>query len=153
PGWCTPNLDPITGEWDSLVITHPVYPTMRPDSSAKPSYVITETLTADTILIKADERAPGEVRAKYPGEPIPNPWGFIPVVHYKNEPEENQLFGVSDLEPLEPLMRAYHDTMMVGNQGIRLFAKPKVKFILKDVNRFLADNFPGWKPGQPVNFQ
>jgi len=153
PGWCTPNLDPVSGEWESLVITHPVYPTMRPDSQAKPSYVITETLTAETILIKADERAPSEVRLKYPGEPIPNPWGFIPVVHYKNEPEENQLFGVSDLEPLEPLMRAYHDTMMVGNQGIRLFAKPKVKFILKDVNRFLADNFPGWRPGQPVNFQ
>jgi hypothetical protein len=43
--------------------------------------------------------------------------------------------------------------MMVGNQGIRLFAKPKVKFLLKDVNRFLADNFPNWVKGQPVPFQ
>jgi hypothetical protein len=153
PEWCTPVLDPITGEWDALIITHPVYPTNRPDSQAKPSYVITETLTDETVMLKADERAPREVRDRYPGIEQPNPWGFIPVVHYRNEPEENQLYGVSDLEPLEPLLRAYHDTMMVGNQGIRLFAKPKVKFVLKDVNRFLADNFPGWKPGQPVNFQ
>lgn len=153
PEWCTPLLDPITGEWDALVITHPVYPTNRPDSSIQPSYVITETITAETVTLKADERAPGDIRARYSGEPTPNPWGFIPVVHYKNEPEENQLYGVSDLEPLEPLLRAYHDTMMVGNQGIRLFAKPKVKFTLKDVNRFLADNFKDWKPGQPVNFQ
>jgi hypothetical protein len=153
PEWCTPVLDPITGEWDALVITHPVYPTNRPDSNVQPSYVISETLTNETYLLKADERAPAEIRQRYPGVEVPNPWGFIPVVHYKNEPEENQLFGVSDLEPLEPLLRAYHDTMMVGNQGIRLFAKPKVKFTLKDVNRFLADNFADWKPGQPVNFQ
>jgi hypothetical protein len=153
PEWVTPLLDPITGEWDALVINHPVYPTNRPDSQVQPSYLITETLTADTITVKADERAPADIRLRYPGEPRPNPWGFIPVVHFKNEPEENQLYGCSDLEPLEPLLRAYHDTMMVGNQGIRLFAKPKVKFILKDVNRFLADNFPGWKPGQPVDFQ
>ena len=153
PEWCTPLLDPITGEWDALIITHPVYPTNRPDSQAKPSYVITETITDTTVNFKADERAPTDVRQRYPGQDQPNPWGFIPVVHFKNEPEENQLYGVSDLEPLEPLLRAYHDTMMVGNQGIRLFAKPKVKFVLKDVNRFLADNFPGWKPGSPVNFQ
>jgi len=153
PEWCTPVLDPITGEWDALVIVHPVYPTNRPDSQAKPSYVITETITDETLMLKADERAPSDIRQRYPGDEVPNPWGFIPVVHYKNEPEENQLFGVSDLEPIEPLLRAYHDTMMVGNQGIRLFAKPKVKFTLKDVNRFLGDNFPGWKPGQTVNFQ
>ena len=153
PEWCDPILDPVTGEWDSLVITHPVYPTNRPDSQAKPSYVITETITPDSFEIKADERAPAEIRTKYPGIAVPNPWGFIPVVHYKNEPEENQLYGVSDLEPLEPLLRAYHDTMFVGNQGIRLFAKPKVKFTLKDVNRFLADNFKDWRPGQPVDFQ
>jgi len=153
PEWCTPLLDPVTGEWEALVITHPVYPTNRPDSQAQPSYLIVETITPETITVSADERAPADIRLRYPGLPEPNPWGFIPVVHYRNEPEENQLYGVSDLEPLEPLLRAYHDTMMVGNQGIRLFAKPKVKFTLKDVNRFLADNFPGWKPGQPVDFQ
>jgi hypothetical protein len=153
PEWVTPVLDPVTGEWDTLIINHPVYPTNRPDAQVKPSYVITETLSADAYVIQADDKAPPEIRAKYPGVAVPNPWGFIPVVHYKNEPEENQLYGVSDLEPLEPLLRAYHDTMMVGNQGIRLFAKPKVKFILKDVNRFLSVNFPKWKPGDAVDFQ
>jgi hypothetical protein len=75
------------------------------------------------------------------------------MTHFKNEPEENQAFGASDLEPLEPLFRSYHDTMLIGTQGIKLFAKPKVKFQLKDVGRFLKDNFPDWTPGKPVSFQ
>jgi hypothetical protein len=48
----------------------------------------------------------------------PNPWGFVPVVHFRNEAEEEQLFGASDLEPVEPFMKAHHDTMIFAVQGI-----------------------------------
>lgn len=160
PAWCAPTWNPISGDWDSLTITYPVYPQTKRDpqtgraiAGVNLQYTIVETLTPDTIVLSADDKAPPEVKAQYPGDVVPNPWGFIPVVQFRNEPEDVQIFGASDLEPLEPLFRAYHDTMIVGNSGIRLFAKPKVKFKLKDVDSFMRNNFPGWKPGQPVNFQ
>ncbi len=63
------------------------------------------------------------------------------MVHFKNEAEENLLFGRSDLEPIEPFMKVYHDTMLFAVQGSKLFSRPKTKFALKDVQKFLADNF------------
>lgn len=160
PEWCEPVHNPVTGEWDSFIITHPVYPqdnrlsTSQPrDRNVQMSYAITETITPETITFLADEKAPQDIRDRFNGVPTENPWKFIPVVAFLNEPETGQVYGASDLEPLEPLFRTYHDTMLVGAQGIKLFAKPKVKFNLKSVQRFLGDNFPDWKPGQAVNFQ
>lgn len=138
PEWVTPIVDPLTGGWQQVIIRHPVVVT---DASGRKQqdYTIVETLTPTQRAIEADGRAPAEIRAQNRAEP--NPWGFIPIVHFKNEAEENQLFGASDLEPVEPFMKAYHDTMLFAVQGSKLFSRPKTKFKLKDVNKFLQDNF------------
>ena len=138
PEWVTPIVDPLTGGWQQVVIRHPVVVT---DASGRKQqdYTIVETLTPTQRIIEADGRAPAEVRAQNRTEP--NPWGFVPIVHFKNEAEENQLFGLSDLEPVEPFMKAYHDVMLFAVQGSKLFSRPKAKFKLKDVQKFLSDNF------------
>jgi len=138
PEWVTPVPDPFTGRWVSLIIRHPV---VQYDALGRKvgEYTITETLTPTMRTIEADSQAPAEVREKNRSEP--NPWGFIPVAHFRNEEEENQLFGCSELEPVEPFMRAYHDTMLFAVQGSKLFSRPKTKFTLKDVQKFLKDNF------------
>lgn len=138
PEWVTPVVDPLTGAWQTLIIRHPVVMT---DATGRKTgdYSITETLTPRERIIEADSRAPAELRQRNGTEP--NPWGFIPVVHFRNEAEENQLFGCSEIEPIEPFMKAYHDTMLHAVQGSRLFSRPKIKFALKDVQKFLADNF------------
>jgi len=138
PEWTTPVPDPLTGQWQQLVIRHPVTVTDARGRTVT-EYTITETLTPKTRTIEADGRAPAEVRQQNREEP--NPWGFIPVVHFRNEAEETQLFGCSDLEPVEPFMKAYHDTMLFAVQGSKLFSRPKAKFALKDVKKFLEDNF------------
>lgn len=138
PEWVTPIPDPLTGGWQQVVIRHPV--TVKDaDGKTVQDYTITETLTAATRTIEADSRAPADVRAKNGTEP--NPWGFIPIVHFKNEAEETELFGASDLEPVEPFMKAYHDVMLFAVQGSKLFSRPKAKFQLKSVQKFLEDNF------------
>lgn len=38
-------------------------------------------------------------------------------------------------------MKAYHDTMLFAVQGSKLFSRPKAKFSLKDVRKFLENNF------------
>jgi hypothetical protein len=138
PEWIMPIPDPLTGQWQQLIIKHPVIIT---DNQGRKviDYTVTETLTPKTRKIEADSRAPAEVRQQNREEP--NPWGFIPVVHFKNEAEENQLYGCSDLEPVEPFMKVYHDIMMFAAQGSKMFSRPKAKFSLKSVDKFLRDNF------------
>lgn len=138
PEWVTPIIDPLTGEWQELIIRHPVIVHDKEGRKVN-EYSIIERITTRSREIEADSKAPVEVRQKNRTED--NPWGFIPVVHFKNEAEENQLYGTSDLEAVEPFMKAYHDTMLFAVQGSKLFSRPKAKFSLKDVNKFLNDNF------------
>jgi len=139
PEWCSPVPDPITGTWQQLVIRYPVK-VMDAQGRTTAEYTITETLTPSTRTVEADGRAPADVRQKVQVQES-NPWGFIPVVHFRNEAEETHLFGASDLEPVEPFMKAYHDTMLFAVQGSKYFSRPKVKFSLKDVKSFLTNNF------------
>lgn len=139
PEWVVPVLDPITGEWAEVVIRHPV---VIKDENGRPveQYVVEEKWTPEQHIITADTRAPADVKAQDKTES--NPWGFIPIVHFKNEAEEYQMFGVSELEAVEPFLKAYHDVMLFAVQGSKMFSRPKVKFKLKDVQKFLRDNFP-----------
>lgn len=139
PEWCTPVPDPITGGWQELVIRYPAK-AFDKQGGTTAEYTITETLTPTTRKVEVDARAPADVREKLQAVGD-NRWGFIPVVHFKNEDEETQLFGASDLEPVEPFMKAYHDTMLFAVQGSKYFSRPKVKFALKDVKTFMTNNF------------
>lgn len=72
---------------------------------------------------------------------FPNTWGFIPIIHFKNEPDETMKFGQSDIEPIEPYVKAYHDVMLHALKGSKMHSTPKLKLKLKDVKSFLANNF------------
>jgi len=138
PEWVTPVPDPLTGAWQQIVIRYPVTVTDEQGRTTA-EYTLTEVLTDKLRTITVDGRAPAEARSQNRTEE--NPWGFIPVVHFKNEAEETQLYGASDLEPVEPFMKAYHDTMLFAVQGSKYFSRPKVKFRLNNVKKFLEDNF------------
>ncbi|HEY8341452.1 MAG TPA: phage portal protein, partial [Calditerricola sp.] len=96
--------------------------------------------TKTTRTVEVDGRAPQQVREQLQTDGT-NPWGFIPIVHFRNEAEEHQLFGASDLEPVEPFLKAYHDVMLFAVQGSKMFSRPKVKCKLADVEAFLENNF------------
>jgi hypothetical protein len=70
-----------------------------------------------------------------------NNWGFIPIVHFRNEGDETREFGISDLEAIEPFLKAYHDVMLHAMQGSKMHSTPRLKLKLKDVARFLQNNF------------
>lgn len=140
PEWVTPILDPLTGALQEVIIRYPVEQRDR-DGRVQGTYHVIETLRRDARILEADGRAPAEVRERLAREPRENVWGLIPVVHIRNEPEEYATWGASDLEPLEPFLRAYHDVMLYAVQGARMFARPKVRFTLQDVDAFLERNF------------
>ena len=50
-------------------------------------------------------------------------------------------YGQSDIEPIEPYVKAYHDVMLHALKGSKMHSTPKLKLTLKDVPRFLKNNF------------
>lgn len=128
-------LDPITKEpiayilkskqeWEEL-------------DGVKRNCVITQKIMADKRVIELEGDKPEGIEA---GE-FPNTWGFIPIVHFKNEPDETMKYGQSDIEPIEPYVKAYHDVMLHALKGSKMHSTPKLKLKLKDVAGFLANNF------------
>ena len=98
---------------------------------------ITQRISKERRIILIEGDIPPDLE---PGEE-PNPWGFIPIVHFKNEGEEIEEFGTSDLEAIEPFMKAYHDVMLHAIQGSKMHSTPRLKLKLQDVAAFLRNNF------------
>lgn len=133
-----PIPDPIKGGYQKVYIKHHI-PLYDSNGNNIGETILTEIITNDEIEFVIDGRAPLELQGLSGIQE--NPWGFIPIVHFRNEAEEYQIWGISELEPVEPYMRAYHDTMLFAVQGAKMFAKPKAKFKLQSVEKFLNDNF------------
>lgn len=114
-------------------------------------YTVTQRITAEEITVKVEGDAPEGLTS----EIRPNPWGFIPIIHFKNEPEETELYGTSELEAVEPYLKAYHDVMLHAMQGSKMHSTPRLKLKLRDVHAFLQNNFPealkAVQRGEPAN--
>lgn len=98
---------------------------------------IKQAISAESRVIEVEGDIPEGLE---PGE-YPNQWGFIPIIHFKNEPDETLKYGQSDIEPIEPLIKAYHDVMLHALKGSKMHSTPKLKLKLKDVSGFLRNNF------------
>lgn len=147
PEWVEPITDPLTGELTEVVITWPAENKRREGRQVRKDgdFNIIEILTPTERTLEVDGNAPAEVRAtieaRSSDEMEDNRWGFIPIVHFRNDPEDTHIYGMSDLEPVEPFMKAYHDVMLYMVQGAKTMARPKTKFKLADVDAFLKRNF------------
>lgn len=84
---------------------------------------------------------PEYMKANLIDETIPNPYGFIPILYFKNEHEEFRNTGTSELENVEPYMRAYHDVMLDSLRSTKLNSSPKLKIKVANLTQFLANNF------------
>lgn len=101
-------------------------------------YRYRQRITKTEVVTTIDGKAPEGIESKQE----PNTWGFIPIVHFRNEPDETELHGYSELEPIEPFLKAYNDVMIHAISGSKMHSTPKVAFKLNDVKAFLQNNFP-----------
>ena len=101
-------------------------------------YMVRQRITKDEIETLVEGEAPEGVE----NGTEPNKWGFIPIIHFKNEPEETGKYGTSELEAVEPYLKAYHDVMLHALQGSKMHSTPRLKLRLADVRAFLEQNFP-----------
>jgi hypothetical protein len=104
----------------------------------KHNYTVTQSITKDRRVIKftGREKPPGleDIEEE-------NKWGFIPIVHFRNEVIDTSEYGQSDLEPIEPVMKAYHDVMLQAIQGNALHSTPKLAAIINKIEEFIKNNF------------
>lgn len=124
--------DPITDEAVKYVIK-----TSHEAPSGHGSINITQTITAQTIDVECDGEAPEDLEV---GE-RENIWGFIPILEFTNEREAHSRTPRSDLEGVEPYIKAYHDVFKHAIQGSKLHSTPRLKLTVQDVAGFLRNNF------------
>ena len=130
------EYDPVTGAYSAITIKSKNK--WIDVKGNKHEYVFKQRITAQKIITNIEGHAPEGVVSK---EEINN-WGFIPIVHFKNEPDERELHGFSELEPIEPFLKAYHDVMIHAISSSKIHSTPKIKLKLNDVSKFLQNNFP-----------
>ena len=103
----------------------------------KQKSIILDTINKNKRVIEVEGPVPPDLEV---GE-FDNPWGFLAIQQFSNEKEASFANGKSDLEPVEPLMKAYHDVMLHAIKGSKLHSTPRLKLKLKDVAAFLRNNF------------
>ena len=129
------NRDPITGSVYEYVLKSEH--TWMDAAGKQRRCTITQRIRRDMREIAVDGDQPPDIQT---GEQ-PNQWGFIPIVHFRNEASVTAAFGKSDIEPIEPFIKAYHDVMMHAINGSKMHSTPRIKLKLKDAAKFLANNF------------
>ncbi|RDY70313.1 phage portal protein [Halobacillus trueperi] len=129
------NRDPVTGKPIEYILES-IHSWVN-QSGVEVDSKITQRITKDKRVISTEDEIPPGMEM---GE-FSNKWGFLPIVHFKNEGDVHEEFGRSDLEPIEPFMKAYHDVMLHAIQGSKLHSTPRLKLKLKDVAEFLKNNF------------
>ena len=130
------EFDPITKEYSAFTILSKNK--WIDKNGNKQEYIFRQKITKSEINTIIEGTAPEGITSNI----IPNQWGFIPIVHFKNEPDETELHGYSELEPIEPFLKAYHDVMIHAITGSKMHSTPKLKFKIKDIAKFLKNNFP-----------
>lgn len=70
-----------------------------------------------------------------------NPAGFVPVWPIYNEWDSTIGSGTSEIEPILPFIKAFHDVLAQALNAHKYHSTPKAKFKLKDVYTFLSNNY------------
>lgn len=126
-------VDHMTNEVKVYKITTPME-WVDEDDEAK-SCTVTQFVSVGEIRTEIDGDEPEGVEVGT----IKTGLDFIPIVHFKNR-GDNMQYGQSELEPIEPFLKAYHDVMLHAMQGSKMHSTPKLKFNIDDMEAFLENN-------------
>lgn len=153
-----PEYDPVLGK----VVGHEIPPEsitkiwINPLTKAITGYVIesivnycddkgdNQTVDSKTIVTKDYIKTSytGNTQGRFKDKEEINELGFIPIVHFANEKEPQDIKGKSDIENFEPYLKAYHDVMLTALQSQKLNGNPKITVEAKNYKQFVDINFP-----------
>lgn len=128
--------DPLTGQVKEYVIQ--AAHEWLDDRDNPKKALMSQRISADRRIIRISGDIPPGLEGYIEEN---NTWGFIPIVHFKNEGDETRKYGQSDFESIEPFLKAYHDVLLHALQGSKMHSTPRLKFKIKDLAGFLRNNF------------
>lgn len=128
-------LDPLTGYPVKYIRQYK--DKWKDDGGTEREYQVKQEISKEGVEITVSGDTPAEVVSKW----VDWNWGFIPIEHFKNEAEESEKFGSSELEAVEPYLKAYHDVMLHALQGSKMHSTPRLKLKLANVAEFIKNNF------------
>ena len=112
------------------------------DTDEKVKYKVKEVWTNEVYQKIYDKiNVPNYISEHLIDMTMPNPYQFIPIIWFKNEEEEFRNNGTSELESVEPLLRAYHDVMLDSLRSTKLNSSPKLRIKIENLQQFLNNNF------------
>lgn len=126
--------DPLTGAVEEYVLVS--YHEWVDEKGAKKKGTVTQRIRRKEKIIEVKDDIP-------PGVEVgihPTPWDFIPIIHFKNEGDEG-VYGQSELEAVEPYLKAYHDILLHAIKGSKMHSTPRLKLKIKKIGNFLKNNF------------
>lgn len=126
--------DPITGEIIEYVLE--AASEWIDERGNRRKCIVQERISKEKRVTSVEGDNPGIETGEFPSK-----WGFVPIVQFSNEKNPGATYGKSELESIEPFMKAYHDVMLHAIQGSKLHSTPRLKLKLKNVARFLLNNF------------
>lgn len=127
-------LDPVTNEPIEYILTSTH--DWTDDNGNKRKGTVIQRIGAKYYKVDVDGDTPPGIKV---GD-HETPWDFIPIVHFKNDSDENEKYGRSEIEAIEPFLKAYHDVMLHAMQGSKMHSTPRLKLNIKDVKGFLENN-------------
>lgn len=90
-----------------------------------------------------------------------NAWKFVPIWPVYNEFASDLSGGQSDIEPILPFLKAFHEVLADTLAAHKYHSIPKAKFNVQSVEQFIANNWPDAidpetkrvKSGAKINWQ
>lgn len=70
-----------------------------------------------------------------------NVLGIIPLVHFSNDKDTDELYGHSEIEPIEPQLKFYHNLTYEAGSAQSRDGHPKLKVTTNKPKQWLANNF------------
>jgi len=72
---------------------------------------------------------------------VENKLGIMPIIHFSNEKEDNELYGHSELQNIIPQLKFYHDLTYEAGAAQTRDGHPKMKVTTKSIRQWLDNNF------------
>lgn len=139
------EVDPITHEPNKYIVTQTLQWTDEYGSENSAEVQQIHTVGQEELRLISGLLPPGTEEGVRP-----TGLTFIPIQHFKNA-YSHSLYGNSELEPIVPYMKVYHDVLLHAMQGSKMHSTPKLGLFVKDVDRFKRSNFPSAKPHEEVD--
>jgi len=125
-------VDPITKEVTGYKLTEQVQYNTAEEINQKVDIVC--IVTKDVVVTKISGAINEVVRVK-------NVFGIIPLVHFSNDKDVLEQFGHSEIEPIEPQLRFYHELTYEAGAAQSRDGHPKMKVTTANPRQWVENNF------------